>query len=331
MGGDDAPRAPVEGAIRAARESGIRILLVGDEKATQGELARFGKVPSEITVVHAGETIGMDESPAAALLRKRDSSIMVATNLVKEGSACAVVSAGNSGAVTGAAIVRLGMVPNVERPAIATVFPAKGLAGVVVLDVGATVDCAPSNLIDFAYLGVTYARSLLSVAEPRVALLSIGEEPSKGNAVVKKAHALLARSRLNFVGNIEGRDIALGNADVTVLDGFTGNILLKFAEGLGSLVSEFLREAVGHDPLAAIGGLAMSRSFGRMRQRMDYRAYGGAMLLGVRGVVVIGHGRSDADGVMAAVKAAARGVENGLVGAIAAGVGSPAHMPEVDA
>jgi glycerol-3-phosphate acyltransferase PlsX len=313
MGGDDAPGAPVAGAVRAARESGVPILLVGDRAAIEAELARHGKIPPQLATVHAGETIGMEESPATALLRKRDSSIMVAMNLLKEGKACGLVSAGNSGAVTGAAVVRLGMLPQVERPAIATVFPAQGLAGVVVLDAGATVDCDASNLVDFAYLGVTYARSLLSVATPRVALLSIGEEPTKGNAVVKKAHSLLAGSGLNFVGNIEGKDLSHGTADVVVCDGFVGNVLLKVTEGSVEMLWEMLRESIQASLRGRIGAWLIRPALRPVVRKLDYSTYGGALLVGVNGIVVIAHGRSSPAAIANALRVARNLAEHRVV------------------
>ncbi len=313
MGGDDAPRAPICGAVLAARESGIAISLVGDRAVIEAELARHGKVPPQLSIVHAGETIGMEESPGTALLGKRHSSIMVAVNLVRGGKACGVVSAGNSGAVTGAAIVRLGMVPHVERPAIATVFPAQGLPGVVVLDVGATVDCDANNLVDFAYLGVTYARSLLSVANPRVALLSIGEEPSKGNAVVKKAHELLGQSGLNFVGNIEGRDLSRGLADVVACDGFVGNVLLKVTEGSVEMLWGMLRERIRAGLRSKIGAWLIRPALRPVLQKLDYSTYGGALLVGVNGIVVISHGRSTPPAIANALRVAANLAQHRVV------------------
>jgi phosphate acyltransferase len=303
MGGDYAPEATVKGALEAARESHIPILLVGDRKALEAELARQGGAPPGVEVVHAAETIAMDESPGPALLRKRDSSIMVAANLVREGRACALVSAGNSGAVTGAAVLRLGMLPHVERPAIATAFPSKK-SRVVVLDVGATVDCTPANLVDFAYLGATFARSLLSVENPRIGLLSIGEEPSKGNAVVKKTHALLKETELNFIGNIEGKEIARGDLDVVVCDGFVGNVLLKSVEGAIELIWGMLRERLRSSLTSKLGAWLLKPGLRTLVHRLDYATYGGALLVGVNGIVVIGHGRSSSAAVANAVRVA---------------------------
>jgi glycerol-3-phosphate acyltransferase PlsX len=303
MGGDEAPDTTVAGAVQAARESGLGVVLVGDQAAIEAELARHGPTPAGLEIAHAAATIEMDESPGAALLRKRDSSIMVAMNLVKEGAACGVVSAGNSGAVTGAAVLRLGMLPQVERPAIATVFPSRR-SGVVVLDVGATVDCRPEHLVDFAHLGATYAKSLLAVENPRVGLLSIGEEPSKGNTLVKKAHALLKQSSLHFIGNIEGKELARGDVDVVVCDGFAGNILLKSVEGFAELFLSMLRERMGSGLRSSLGGWLLRPALKRMVGQLDYATYGGALLAGVNGIVVIGHGRSTAAAVANAIRVA---------------------------
>jgi glycerol-3-phosphate acyltransferase PlsX len=312
MGGDDAPRATVAGAVKAARESGIGVLLVGHRAAIEAELSHHAPVPPGLEIIHTTATIGMDESPGAALLRKRDSSIMVAVNLVKEGAACGVVSAGNSGAVTGAAVLRLGMLPHVERPAIAIVFPSLR-SGVVVLDVGATVDCHPENLVDFAYLGATYAKSLLEVENPRVGLLSIGEEPSKGNALVKKTHALLRRASLNFIGNIEGKELARGEADVVVCDGFAGNILLKSVEGYAELFVGLLKERVTSGARNKLGGWLLRPALRRMLGQFDYATYGGALLAGVNGIAVIGHGRSSAPAVANAIRVARDLAAHGVV------------------
>lgn len=312
MGGDDAPRATVAGAVKAARESGLRVLLVGEEAVLQKELAQHAPVPAGLEIVHAAAAIGMDESPGSALLRKRDSSIMVAVNLVKEGKASSVVSAGNSGAVTGAAVLRLGMLPRVERPAIATVFPTLR-TGVVVLDVGATVDCTPDHLVDFAHLGATYAKSLLAVENPRVGLLSIGEEPSKGNALVKKTHSLLRQSSLNFIGNIEGKELARGEADVVVCDGFAGNILLKSVEGYAELFVGLLKERLTSGVRNKLGGWLLKPALKRMLGQFDYATYGGALLAGVNGIVVIGHGRSSPAAVANALRVARDLAAHGVV------------------
>ena len=346
MGGDRAPETTVAGAVRAAREFSIPVHLVGDEAQLAAELGRHPRVPAHIyaagerssaallgaqprgllRLVHAGEAIGMGESPGQALLRKRDSSVMVAMNLVKEGRASAVVSAGNSGAVTGAALLRLGMLPGVEKPAIASVLPAcKG--GVVVLDVGATVDARPEQLLDFARMGERYARCVLHVERPRVGLLSIGEEPSKGNALIKKTYPLLEASGLNFVGNVEGRDIPRGKAEVIVCDGFAGNVLLKTVEGYAEFFWEMLREGVSAGWKSRLGAWLARPSLRALAHRLDYASYGGALLLGVNGVVVIAHGRSSPAAVASALRVARDLAEQRVVEELAAWFRRP---PEAD-
>jgi glycerol-3-phosphate acyltransferase PlsX len=311
MGGDRAPEATVAGALLAAR-SGVKSLLVGDESRLAAELARQGGRPAEVGVVHAGETIGMDESPGQALLRKRDSSIVVAMNLVREGRACGMASTGNSGAVTGAALLRLGMVPGVDRPAIAIIMPTqKGQA--VLLDAGATVDARAEHLLEFAYMGEIYARCVLKVDRPRVGLLSIGEEASKGNALIKETRGLLAEARLHFIGNVEGKDVARGAADVVVCDGFAGNVMLKAIEGYGELFWSLLKQEFASGLRGRIGGLLMRSALKKVASKLDYASYGGALLLGVNGVVVIGHGRSSPEAVANALRVGREVADRGVV------------------
>jgi glycerol-3-phosphate acyltransferase PlsX len=325
MGGDFAPRAAVDGAVAAAREFGLTAILVGREEDIRSELARLETSGVDVVVVHAPDVIPMDElAPAAAVRTTPDSSISRGMRLLRDGEADAFVTVGNTGAALAGAMFRLGRLHGVRRPALATRFPTIHQP-CVMLDIGANTEVRPEYLVQFAVMGAAYAEHVLGVSCPRVGLVSNGEERGKGSEIVKEAVPLLEAlkaSGLNFIGNIEGRDIPLGNADVAVLDGFTGNVLLKFAEGAGSLVGRLLQEAVGRDPLAAVGVLFMRRSLQRMRQQMDYRAYGGALLLGVRGVVVIGHGRSDQEGVKAAVQAAVRAVEGQLIQSIASGIAS---------
>jgi len=317
MGGDRAPEATVAGAVMAAREYSLPVLLVGDRARLEAELGQHVPRPAGVQVVHAGETIGMEESPGQALLRKRDSSIMVAVNLVREGEACGIASAGNSGAVTGAAVLRLGMLPGVEKPAIAMVLPRRG-TGVVVLDVGATVDARPEHLLDFARMGAGYARCLLKVARPRVGLLSIGEEPSKGNALIKSAYPLLQASSLEFVGNLEGKDIAQDRADVVVCDGFAGNVLLKGVEGYAELFWGMLRERLSAGLRSRVAAFLARPALRALAKELDYASYGGALLLGVNGVVVIGHGRSNPAAVANALRVAWELARQGVVEELAA-------------
>jgi glycerol-3-phosphate acyltransferase PlsX len=326
MGGDRAPEATVAGAVLAARSWSLPVLLVGDRERLQQELAKHRLHARGIEVVHAEESIGMEEAPGQALLRKRGSSILVAANLVREGRASGLVSAGNSGAVTGAALVRLGMLPGVEKPAIAVLFPSRE-GRVVVLDAGATVDARPEHLVDFAHMGARYARCLLKVTEPRVGLLSIGEEPSKGNALIKQAHLLLASSDLRFVGNLEGKDIAQGRADVVVCDGFAGNVLLKGVEGYAELFRSMLSEGLRSGWRGRIGGWLAKPTLRAVARQMDYASCGGALLLGVNGVVVIGHGRSSPEAISNALRVAGELAEQGVVEKLAASFRAAASSP----
>jgi glycerol-3-phosphate acyltransferase PlsX len=316
MGADRGTAVMVEGALRAAREHGVGIVLVGRQPEIEGVLARSDVSGLDVRVLHAEDVVGMDElAPADAVRRMPDSSISRATILVRQGEADALVTAGHTGAAHAAALLRLGRSPGVRRPALATPFPTCR-SPCVLIDIGANADVRPVFLLQFAIMGAAYAERALGIANPRVGLLTIGEERGKGNGLVQEVLPLLESSELNFVGNIEGRDIPVGNVDVAVTDGFTGNILVKFAEGAGAVVRQMIREEATHDPLSFVGALMMLPALRRVPNRMSYRSYGGAILLGARGVVVIGHGRSDAQAVQAAVGVAIRCVEGDLVGAI---------------
>ncbi len=304
----------------AASTFGEPILLVGRSAEIEAELADLDTTGLSLEVVHASQVVDMAEgSPAASVRRSPDSSISRGMTLIRRGEAEAIVTAGHTGAALAGAMFRLGRIRGVRRPALATPFPTTG-GPCVVIDIGANAEVRPRFLLQFAIMGAAYAERVLGIERPRVGLLTIGEERGKGSQVVQAALPLLESSDLDFVGNIEGRDIPLGNVDVAVTDGFTGNVMIKFAEGSAALVQKLLREAAAGDPLAALGGLLMRRTLRRARTRMDYRAYGGAALLGVRGMVVIGHGRSDAEAVKAAVGVAIRGVEHDLMGAIERGI-----------
>jgi len=316
MGGDHAPQVTVAGAVVAARNLGAAVALVGDRQQVEAELERHAPVPDGIEVVHAGATIGMDESPGSALLRKRDSSIMVAMDLAKSGRASAVVSAGNSGAVMGAATLRLGLLPGVERPAIAMLLPRDG-GSVVVLDGGATVDPRPEHLLAFARIGAVYAQHLLHVERPRVGLLNIGEEPSKGSALTKKAYELLSRSELNFVGNIEGQAVPRGRADVVVCDGFAGNVLLKVAEGYAELFWSMLKRRLSGGWRGRVAAWLVRPGLRELARQLDYASYGGALLVGVNGICVIGHGRSTPAAVASAIRVARGLADQGILEALA--------------
>jgi glycerol-3-phosphate acyltransferase PlsX len=315
MGGDYGPGPSVEGAVRAAARFGVPITLVGIEPQIRTELDRLDSDGLPIDIVHASQVVGMHESsPASAVRRSPDSSISRAMALVRHGEADAIVTAGHTGAVLAGAMFRLGRSRGVRRPALTVPFPTvNGLCALI--DIGANADVRHTDLLQFAVMGAEYAERVLGIANPTVGLVTIGEERGKGNQKVLGALPLLEESRLNFIGNVEGRDIPVGNVDVAVTDGFTGNVLMKFAEGAAVLVHHMLREAAASGPIATLGGALLRPSLRRAEHRMDYRSYGGALLLGVRGVVVIGHGRSDAAAMETAVEVAIRAVDQDLVGA----------------
>src|SRR6202046_3527983 len=305
MGGDHAPRAEVEGAILAARELGVRVLLVGIEATLRHELNRhkIGDLPIEI--VNATDVVTMADSPSQAFRRKKDSSLHIAARLVRDGKAEALVSAGNTGAEMTVARFVLGTLPSVDRPALAWAFPNMKEKVTVILDVGANVDSKPEHIEQFAVMGDIYYRSIWGVKRPRVALLSIGEEESKGNELTREASGRLKHGSLNFQGNIEGRDIFRGNVDVIVCDGFIGNIALKLSEGLVEHIGGMLKKAIKSSLTSQLGYALSKRAFEDFRKRTDYSEYGGAPLLGVRGITIIGHGRSNANAVKNAIRVAA--------------------------
>jgi glycerol-3-phosphate acyltransferase PlsX len=323
MGGDFAPAAAVEGALDAVRRFKVQVLLVGDETALQRELARLGG-SGKLRIVHAAETIGMDEHAATAVRRRRDSSMHVCCRLVKEGRAAAAVSAGNSGAFFGVAMFALGRVSGVDRPALATIFPTTGKP-VLILDVGANTEVKPQQLVQFAIMGSIYAQRVLRRSRPSVALLSNGEEDEKGPLVVQDAHQRLKQLGLNFVGNIEGKDVPRGKADVIVCDGFAGNVLIKTAEGVAETMLALIRTELTSSLLNRLLAAGLHPAFRRVRAKLDYAEYGGAPLLGIQGVAIIAHGRSNANAIANAIRVAAEAVDNGVVEAIREGVTSPAR------
>ncbi len=305
MGGDHAPRVEIEGAILAARELDARILLVGRPDAIKTELARHRHRGLPIEIVPASEVIAMSDSPGLVFRKKKDSSAHVATHLVREGKAHALVSAGNTGAVLGVARFLLGTLPSVSRPALAAPFPTSRGGVAVILDVGANVDSKVGHLVQFAVMGEIYYRTVFHVRRPRVGLLSIGEEESKGNELVREAHNEMKSLPLHFVGNVEGRDVFTGAvADLIVCDGFIGNIALKISEGVAELISAKLKEALKSNLPAKVGYVLSKRAYADFRRKIDYSEYGGAPLLGVRGICIIGHGRSNANAIKNAVRVA---------------------------
>ena len=321
MGGDHAPALVVDGAVQAARDLGLEIILVGRQEAVQPELAGYDTAGLAISLRHASQVIEMDDHPAAAVKAKKDSSMVVAMELVKRGEADAFFTAGNSGGALAAALFRLGRIRGIKRPAISTIFPSQTPQGYCfILDIGANADCKPEYLVQFAHMGSIYAERVLGVSNPRVAIVSNGEEEGKGNQLVKDTVPVLRGSKLNFVGNAEGRDIPAGLADVIVTDGFTGNVIIKLAEGVSRMLLEILKEEITSSNLSKMGALLAKPAFDQVRSRLDYREYGGAPLLGVDGPVIIGHGRSDARAIRNGIRMAAQTVENGVVDAIIQGM-----------
>ncbi|MEA5604969.1 phosphate acyltransferase PlsX [Nostoc sp. UHCC 0252] len=311
MGGDHAPGEIVAGALRAREELGVDILLVGDPQQIEAALPPKTNL-GQMEIVTAEEAIAMDEEPLNAVRRKRKASINVAMDLVKQQKADAVFSAGHSGAAMASALLRLGRLPGIDRPAIGTVFPTI-VAGkpVLVLDVGANVDCRPKFLEQFAVMGSAYSQYVLGTAEPKVGLLNIGEEESKGNDAAVRAHQLLREnSQINFIGNAEGRDVLSGHFDVIVCDGFVGNVLLKFAEAVGEVILQILREELPQGLHGQIGSAILKPNLKRVKQRMDHAEHGGALLLGVAGVCFIGHGSSQAPSIFNAIRMAKEAVDN---------------------
>ncbi len=305
MGGDHAPRPEVEGSVLAAREYGLRVLLVGQPNVVRAELARHSRPTGLIDIVPASEVITMDDHPAQAFRRKKDSSVHVGARLVQERMADAFVSAGNTGAVMTTAKFIMGTLPSVDRVALAAPFPnAKGGVSVL-LDVGANVDSKPEHLLQFGVMGEIYYRVIFGSRKPRVGLLSVGEEEIKGNELTRAVYDRLKALPVHFVGNVEGGDLFSGKVDVIVCDGFVGNIALKICEGLAMEIVKFLRKTYKSSWASQLGYLLSKGAMKGIKQTMDYSEYGGAPLLGVRGVCVIGHGRSNANAMKNAIRVAA--------------------------
>jgi glycerol-3-phosphate acyltransferase PlsX len=301
MGGDFAPSHPVAGAVLAAREYGAHLILVGRRDAIEPELAKHRAAGLSIEIVHASEAVAMDESPVTAFRRKKDSSIRVAATLVRDGQAAGVVSAGNTGAVMTTVKMICGVLEGVERPALCAVVPnLKGSS--VWLDIGANIDCRPEHLVQFAIMGHLYSREVLGVRNPRVGLMSIGEEDSKGNEVTREAFRILKETPLNFIGNVEGRDIFNGKTDVIVCDGFIGNVSLKAVESAAEAILHFMKEEISKSLLAKLGYVLARPAFRNFRKKVDYAEYGGVPLLGVRGAAIICHGGSSVRAIKNAVR-----------------------------
>jgi len=316
MGGDNGPGVIIEGAVAGARSLGAKVLLVGVESEIQSGLKGTDSSGVEVEVVPATDVITMHDHPAQAVRRKPQSSINVALRLIAEGRADAMVSPGNSGAVMAGALMVLSRIKGIERPAIASYIPTvRGKT--LLLDLGAVVDPKPSHLVQFAEMGQVYAQRILNLPQPTIGLLSNGEEPTKGNALVQQVYPLLqARDDLNFAGNVEGKDVAMGTVDIVVTDGFTGNVALKTAEGVANFLVEILREEIMKTLPRKLAGLILRPAFRDMRRRLDYAEIGGAPLLGVNGSVIICHGRSSARAIETALTAASRSFEHDLAGEI---------------
>ncbi len=304
MGGDFAPQKIVEGAVWYAQEFHNPVVLVGRKDQIETELKRHPSKGLPITVVHASEVIDMEESPSKASRNKQDSSIVVATKLLAQGKVDAVVSAGNSGAVMTSALRYLGRLPGIYRPTIATLIPTQR-GHCIVADAGANADCKPEYLFQFAVMARLAAQNILDIDDPKVGLLSIGEEKEKGNHLTKHAHPIFAACKeLNFIGNVEGRDIPKGKADVVVCDGFVGNVVLKTMEGTADVISKMIRNEIASSVLAKLGYLLCRQALNKFKKKMDYAEYGGAPLLGVKGVCIICHGKSTAKAIKNAIKVA---------------------------
>jgi glycerol-3-phosphate acyltransferase PlsX len=312
MGGDNAPGEIVAGAMMAIGTLGAEIILVGDTDAIRAEMQGTAEVEG-LRIVHASQVIGMDEHATDSVKAYPDASINVGLRLVKAGEADAFVTAGNTGAAMAAALLTLGRIKGISRPALATVFPTGAGKLTMLLDVGANADCRPIHLLQFGYMGAAYMERMYGIERPSVGLLSIGEEDSKGNQLTVEVNQALRKSRLSFIGNVEGKDLTKGVCDVAVMDGFTGNVVLKTAVGMAEMMFTELRKAVELTPWNKAAGLILMSELKKVRRRLDYAEYGGAQLVGVDGVTVIGHGRSNARAVFSAIRAARDAVQNKVI------------------
>ncbi|MCL6560324.1 MAG: phosphate acyltransferase PlsX [Firmicutes bacterium] len=326
MGGDYAPREIVKGALQAATDYQLKVILVGDEEKIGAELGDCD-TGGLVSIVHAPEVIEMREHPAVAVRRKKNSSIVRATRLVKEGEAGALVSAGSTGAAMASALLGLGRIKGIDRPAIAGVLPSeKGFT--VLLDVGANVDCKPHHLLQFGVMGYLYAKKILGVPNPRVGLLSNGEEETKGNETTLAAFPLLQNAGINFIGNVEGRDIFRGTVDVVVCDGFVGNIVLKAGEGMAGALFKMMKEEITKSWLAKMGTVMAEPALKGFQRRLDYAEYGGAPLLGIKGIVIKCHGSANSKAVKYGIRTASDLAEWDLVGQISSSLEEERIQPK---
>jgi glycerol-3-phosphate acyltransferase PlsX len=308
MGGDNAPQVVIDGTIAAVKEYNAEVVLVGDEPRIKSLLKKSKYNGDKISVFPAKEIIGMSESAATSVRRKRNSSIVVGIDLVKEGQGEAFFSAGNTGAVVCAGTLGLGLLPGIERPGIAIVTPTqKGIS--LIIDVGANIDPKPTQLLQYGIMAEAYSRYILNISNPCVGLLNIGEEEAKGTEFMRETHELLQKSQLNFIGNVEGKDLFSGKCDIIICDGFVGNIALKVSESAAETMQVFLKRHLLNNPLGKLGLLFLIPSLRKFKKELDYAEYGGAPLLGVNGVVIIGHGRSNTKAIKNAIRVAKEEVE----------------------
>jgi len=317
MGGDHAPLEHIKGALLAAREfPDLHIILVGDRDKLFLQLSRLTKKQSvpNITITHASEVIGMDEPPTQAIKQKKDSSINVAVGLVKKGEAQAIVSTGNTGALMAAALLGFGRIKGIERPAIAAIFPTLNDDEVLLLDMGANVDCKPRQLVQFALMGSVYAEHVMHKTRPRVALLSIGTEAEKGNELTTTVNEMLDKEKINFIGNIEGTDILTGTSDVIICDGFVGNVILKFAESMAIAIFNLLKDEMGRNLITRFASFLLLPAFHNLRKRIDYDEHGGALMLGLQNICIKAHGRAKAKAIKNALRIAREAVKEDVVG-----------------
>jgi glycerol-3-phosphate acyltransferase PlsX len=321
MGSDSHPQPELEAVVEASSRWRDPILLIGPEDLLKSSLANFQYDPKLIQVIHAPEVLQMTDSPARTAKGKAESSMAVGMDLLKSGEADAFVTAGNTGGAMANALFRLGRIQGVKRPALGTVFPVKD-GQAILIDIGANADCRPIYLQQFAVLGAVYAEIILNKPDPRVGLVSNGEEAGKGNLLVKDTYPLLEKSGLNFVGNLEPKELFAGEADVAVTDGFTGNILVKTSEAVAKLLTNLIRTEITSSPISSVGGLLSRSAFRRVGVTLDPAEYGAAPLLGVQGLVFIGHGRSDAKALINAIRIAREAVEGGLMKALETAISS---------
>ena len=308
MGGDDAPASVVAGAIDAAREHDYRIVLVGDQNLLQSELEKYKNVPNSISIHHAGSFVRMDEAAAISIRKKKDASVAICADLCREGVVDAMVTAGHTGAAVVACTLKLRLLEGIERPGIGILFPTLGTP-TLLIDVGANIDTKPAHLFQYALMGDVYFRYLLRKNRPSIGILNIGEEESKGTEITKEAHQLLSKSRLHFIGNVEGRDIFNGRVDIVVCDGFVGNVVLKVSESIADVIGRLLKQELLKSPITQLGALLAKPAFNALRKEIDYSEQGGAPLLGIKGTCIICHGSSNARAIKNAIRVSAEFVK----------------------